>query len=366
VLFPTHCLVAHPLQAHVASQTTALATVTSNPNASEVAVQIAAVQLQQAHALLSRMTIASPATKGVADGVLPPPMALDGSKPLCVKENPAFKFSAAEPPTCGCTACTAFMATFARFKMAPATVSASVDGGRGSGRQSPASGRRSPRNPSPGAAMGAPLAGASGASPSAAWQPNRSSGSSTPKGKSASALDMLLYKTAPCRRFNETGYCAYGADCGFAHGEADLRNLTSQERNELIDMQRREAEQRRAEEAVKAAAAAALNPPVAGYASVESEVGRFADAAVKAAQARAALRRPGDELPPPQGMTAEAAAASWRANQRGDQRLNKGRTPSPGARNQGGQGGNQGGQGGNQGGSQGGSRNGSRGPSPRR
>ncbi len=139
--------------------------------------------------------------------------------------DPSYRFTAANPPTCQCTACLAFVASFARYKIASTS--------RG------ASGTTTPQGTS---------------SRSGRITPG---GSATPNGsrfrdvKTASALDLMLYKTAPCRRFAETGYCAYGTDCGFAHGDAELRILTQTERNDLLDMQKRDLALREAEEARK-------------------------------------------------------------------------------------------------------------------
>lgn len=171
----------------------------------------------------------------------------------CVLNDPSYRFSSANPPTCNCAACAAFIASFARFRL-----------------QSSRSGSSTPtgvRTPTRSGTM-TPTKG-----PSGTMTPTKS-GVSTPNRagyrdvKAATTLDLLLYKTAPCRRFNETGYCTYGNDCGFAHGEADLRILSPAERAELTELQRqeqvaRQQAQAQALEEAKAAEEAAANKPAA-------------------------------------------------------------------------------------------------------
>lgn len=68
----------------------------------------------------------------------------------------------------------------------------------------------------------------------------------------ASELDRMLYKTAMCKRFQETGFCAYADECGFAHGDGELRKLSAAERASLAALTRKERSKKE-----KAAAAAA-------------------------------------------------------------------------------------------------------------
>jgi hypothetical protein len=58
--------------------------------------------------------------------------------------------------------------------------------------------------------------------------------------RKTSELDNALFKTALCKRFSETGYCAYGDECGFAHGEGELRKLSAVERANLASLTRKD------------------------------------------------------------------------------------------------------------------------------
>ncbi len=205
----------------------------------------------------------------------------------CVMNDPSYRFTAANPPTCQCTACLAFVASFARYKIASTSRGASGTT-TPQGQTSSRSGRTTP------------------------------GGSTTPNGnrfrdaKTASALDLMLYKTAPCRRFAETGYCAYGIDCGFAHGDAELRILSQAERNDLLDMQKRDLALREAEEARK------VQDKQARDAADKEKTTAAATAASAEPEKPAVWRRSSGSDKPGGASTAaqDSSAGSWRSGMR--------------------------------------------------
>ncbi len=162
----------------------------------------------------------------------------------CVLVDPSYRFSSSSLPTCTCSACLAYVTAATSTVRTASTVStarsrtvasSSASSSHSSRHHSAASSRGG--SPSP-TRQGVPAAKPS---PTKSTTSKRSNGAVRHRDlRKTSELDDALFKTALCKRFSETGYCAYGDECGFAHGEGELRKLSAVERANLASLTRKE------------------------------------------------------------------------------------------------------------------------------
>ena len=88
----------------------------------------------------------------------------------------------------------------------------------------------------------------------------------------ATDLDKVLFKTAMCKRYADTGYCSYGDQCGFAHGESDLRKLSATERANLALITKRETVSPSIDSKTKGRAGSARSSSVSSLASTAADI----------------------------------------------------------------------------------------------